>query len=99
MSNHVTLSAEIDKRREKALIIDGNNREHVVLPPDLWSDDQQVAIRSAGEADDIVGLAKAVLGDAGYEAFVEDGGTATLLGSLITEHFGALGESSASSRS
>lgn len=55
-------------------------------PPALWPDD----IYALSQANDILGLAKAILGGNGqYERFVEAGGTAGILGDIIEKEFGS----------
>lgn len=82
------------RRDDEALIIDTDDGgEFVVDPSVLWPDEAMALLA----ANDIVGAARAIIGDR-YDAFIAAGGSAAILAAIIEEHAGGtLGESPASS--
>lgn len=87
------------KEDEGATDIEMPNGLIVHVPPaDLWSDEAIKMVTSGNR--DVVALARAVLGDELYDQFVDAGGTAAALNSILEERHGAtVGESAASSSS
>lgn len=82
------------KRLEGQLDIELSDGSVLTVPaPELWPDETEPMIR-AGEN---VALGRFLLGEESYEAFLADGGTAALLGSMVSERHGVdPGKSSAS---
>lgn len=66
-------------------VVDENGVTHLIPPPAMWSD----AAVDAATAGDVVAASKALLGDDGYTSFVEGGGSAALLMSIIEDEQGA----------
>lgn len=84
------------KRDEGAIdITTADGQVFTIDPPELWPDESG----ELAKANDIVAVSRALLGDC-YDAFIEAGGTATLIMAIIKDEHGLdAGESPASSSS
>lgn len=86
------------KRDEGAIEIEAEDGTvYRIDPPELWPDEAAVA----AQAEDVVGLATALIGGPEkYQEFVAAGGSAAIVSSVLAEVHGIeVGESSASSTS
>lgn len=101
----VNLRDFLDRQeREGCVPVQGTSETWLVRPPQLLSDDDY---RAFVASDDEVEQAKLMMGEADYEAFVADGGSAMILGMILAEALEAeqaeqgasAGESGASSSS
>lgn len=85
------------KADEGAVEIEADDGEiYRIDAPEVWSDE----IAELAQSEDQVAVARALIGEDRYDAFVAAGGTAMLVMAIVSEAHGIQpGESSASSRS
>lgn len=85
------------KEAEGAIDIEGNSGQiYRVPPPEIWPD----SISSLLAANDMIGAARALIGDDRYEEFVADGGSSSAVLAIVADVHGiSLPESGASSSS
>lgn len=96
MARKVNLHDYREQRRQEAGVeLDlGDGRIVWLDPPDLWPDE----VAEMAQRGENISIAKALLGDDDYEAFIAAGGTAGLIAMLVADAQGvSLGESAASS--
>lgn len=56
-----------------------------IPPPEIWPDE----VSALARVQDVPGMARAILGDEKFEAFIAAGGTATLLNAIYADVHGA----------
>lgn len=86
MSKQVDLAVFLQTLRDKYPGLDvnvGNGVTMYVPPPQLWTD----TVLSAQREDDLVGAARALVGDDDYTAFVAAGGSAAVLMAIVEDGF------------
>lgn len=85
MVKQVQLDEFIDRKRAKGAveIVTGDGTVFTVDPPPLWPD----SVAEHAARNDIVGIARALLGDR-YDEFVAKGGSAAVLSAILEDHHG-----------
>lgn len=82
--------------KESRIPLSAGGHDFDVDPPTIWSDE----VMELGAVEDVVGMARKIMGDDTYKLWVESGGSATRLLAMIKESEGlSVPESSASSDS
>lgn len=91
----INLNQYKEDQRANALVVETDDGDFTILPPQLWAEDAADLAE-----DDVRGFAAVALGGVDeLERFIAAGGSAVMVGALFKDHYGNVGESSASSSS